>query len=258
MYVAKNVANLRANPDPHSERINQVLFNAKCKVDKEEEEWLFCQVPDGTKGWMRKYYTTEEQYRVGRLWRVRSIYAPAYDSTCHQLVTKFTFNTRIYGDQIENSVVTEWSDGRKLRLKESDLEPEDTEKDFANLGDLAKKFIGIPYLWGGISSFGLDCSGFTQTLFDYFGTSLPRNSGQQKKVGQKVTVSGDRSVLKEKPSLGDLLFFPGHVGIYLQDGLMIHSCSRENGVAITDLLNDSSYSKYLRGELTVVKRVMGA
>ena len=97
-----------------------------------------------------------------------------------------------------------------------------------NIERTARTFIGRPYLWGGNSPKGFDCSGFTKTVFFLNGISLMRDASQQAEQGEAVPV--DFSQLKK----GDLLFFGsparrgtperiGHVGIYLGDKLFIHS-----------------------------------
>ena len=93
--------------------------------------------------------------------------------------------------------------------------------------DEFKKFIGIPYLWGGLSPFGFDCSGLVQTVFRRFGIYLPRDTSQQISSGEPVKL--------ENISQLDLLFFPGHVGVCLGNGLFIHSSTKNNGVYIESL-----------------------
>jgi len=74
----------------------------------------------------------------------------------------------------------------------------------------AYKYIGTPYVSGGASPGGFDCSGFTQYVYGQFGISLPRTSGAQRNAGYVVSASEARA--------GDLIWAPGHVGIYLGDG----------------------------------------
>ncbi len=92
---------------------------------------------------------------------------------------------------------------------------------------IAKDYLGVPYVWGGTSPKGFDCSGFTQYVYKKAGVSLPRTSSEQGKVGTKVS----RSELRA----GDLVMFPGHVGIYIGDGKFIHSPSPGKSVCIEDL-----------------------
>lgn len=102
-----------------------------------------------------------------------------------------------------------------------------------NIERTARKFIGRPYLWGGNSPKGLDCSGFTKLVFFLNGIELMRDSSEQARQGVAVPLDGDLSQLKK----GDLLFFgrrdrPGrpervvHVGLYLGNKLFIHSSER--------------------------------
>jgi cell wall-associated NlpC family hydrolase len=99
-----------------------------------------------------------------------------------------------------------------------------------NIERTARQFIGRPYLWGGNSPKGFDCSGFTKTVFYLNGIALQRDSSNQAGQGVEVPLDGDLSQLKK----GDLLFFGRrprgggpevvfHVGIYLGDKLFIHS-----------------------------------
>jgi cell wall-associated NlpC family hydrolase len=82
---------------------------------------------------------------------------------------------------------------------------------------VAEKLLGAPYLWGGKSALGIDCSGLVQLAFGLCGKALPRDSGpQEKSAGAAVD-------LGEPFRRGDLLFWPGHVAIACGDGTMIHA-----------------------------------
>ena len=103
----------------------------------------------------------------------------------------------------------------------------------------AISMIGIPYLWGGNSSKGNDCSGFTQTVFMASGIQLPRDARQQALEGIEITPNGDWSNIRE----GDLLFFGKedrvtHVGISLGKKEFIHQGGK---VAVNSLDDGSEY-----------------
>ncbi|UFU03627.1 C40 family peptidase [Ruania suaedae] len=77
----------------------------------------------------------------------------------------------------------------------------------AQIVDIAHRYLGTPYVWGGGTPAGFDCSGFTAYVFAQVGISLPRSSAAQGSAGQRV------SAAEAQP--GDLVWWPGHVGIYL-------------------------------------------
>ena len=127
---------------------------------------------------------------------------------------------------------------------------------------IAKLFVGVPYLWGGNTIKGTDCSGLTRCAFMMNGLLLPRNTSQQIKIGDEVdcsgVASGDFSALKE----GDLVLFGNpktrkvsHVAIYIGDGHIIHS---SNIVRINSLRPaDPDYYEGGVPRLLTVRRVIG-
>ena len=79
----------------------------------------------------------------------------------------------------------------------------------------AQAFHGVPYVWGGSTPAGFDCSGFTSYVYRAFGVNLPHSSGAQAGYGIPVSASDARP--------GDLVVMPGHVGIYVGNGMMVHA-----------------------------------
>ena len=106
----------------------------------------------------------------------------------------------------------------------------------------AKNYLGVPYLWGGNTPSGFDCSGFVKYVFAKHGITLPRTSKEQWKVGTSVS--------KADLQVGDLVFFSNtyttgisHLGIYVGDGQFIHASSSK-GVVITPLSNSYWAARY--------------
>ena len=108
--------------------------------------------------------------------------------------------------------------------------------------NLARQFLGVPYVWGGSSPNGFDCSGFVQYVYAQQGISLPRTADIQATAGYPV----DKADLQP----GDLVFFAGdyvnisHVGIYVGDGKMIHA-STSYGIAYDSLSRDYRVAHYV-------------
>ena len=126
-----------------------------------------------------------------------------------------------------------------------------------NVERTARLFMGVPYLWGGTSPKGFDCSGYTKTVFRANGVELQRDADQQSVQGAPVGLEGDLAQLRK----GDLLFFgprPGvtritHVGIYLGDKLFIH-CAGKVKLNSFDPASPL-YSENLRGRLVNARRL---
>ena len=113
----------------------------------------------------------------------------------------------------------------------------------------AKKYIGVPYLWGGTTPSGFDCSGYVQYIFRQSGITLPRTTTEQYKVGTYVS--------KANLQPGDLVFLQNTyregislVGIYIGEGKMIHASSSK-GIVISDL-SSSYYTQHYYGARRVI------
>src|SRR5699024_1566414 len=88
--------------------------------------------------------------------------------------------------------------------------------------DIARRYVGTPYVYGGTTPSGFDCSGFTAYVYAQMGVSIPRSSGAQRNAGRIVSASEARP--------GDLVWWPGHVGIYTGNGQ--HIAARNPGSAL--------------------------
>ena len=100
---------------------------------------------------------------------------------------------------------------------------------------VAERFLGAPYLWGGRDSLGLDCSGLVQQALFAAGRACPRDSDQQQALGWAVEGPAAR---------GDLVFWPGHVGIALDAGRLLHANAHHMAVAVEPL--DDAISRIQR------------
>lgn len=119
----------------------------------------------------------------------------------------------------------------------------------ASLVTYAKKFLGVPYVWGGTTPKGFDCSGLMQYVYKHFNINLPRTSQEQAKVGKSVSAS--------QLQLGDLIIsdwgggYASHVGMYIGGGKLIEA--PRTGVPVRIISLDSNY----KAHVNTYRRVSG-
>ncbi|MEK9139189.1 MAG: C40 family peptidase, partial [Bacteroidota bacterium] len=127
----------------------------------------------------------------------------------------------------------------------------------------AKRFFGVPYLWGGTSPKGMDCSGFTKTVYFLNGVLLPRDANQQWEIGDVVDVQNGLENLR----MGDLLFFGfkptaekkeriTHVGIYLGNKKFIHESGDVHVNSFEQ--SDPDFNEFRFNTFLYAKRIIGA
>jgi cell wall-associated NlpC family hydrolase len=123
------------------------------------------------------------------------------------------------------------------------------ESDFVAV---AERFLGAPYLWGGKTSLGLDCSGLVQVALAACGVASPRDSDvQEQALGKPLSASTDLS----KPRRGDLLFWKGHVAIVRDKATLIHANAFHMAVAVEPIADAITRIRAAGCEVTSVRRL---
>ncbi len=263
------VANLREEPRHSAQLVDQTVMGSILRLLKNRQGWYLVQTGYGYLGWMRKesFVHTNRQgvqaWRNAKLVRVTALFTQIFQQASEQSTP--VANTVMNGvlQQIGNRgswVQVRLPDDRKGFIRKSDV----TENlNHYPIGDelreaivkTAYRMMGVPYLWGGNSSVGSDCSGFTRTVFMANGIPLPRDARQQAMVGWEVNPEKDFSNLLP----GDLLFFGTddritHVAISLGGTEYIH----QSGDVHINSLNPHSeiFSAYRFNTLKKIKRVL--
>ncbi len=251
-----NIADIRAEPKGRAERVSQALFNELVEVIKEHEECYRIRQEDGYEGWIRKQFlTVHDRFQGDGPFIVVKNLAPAFikPDLSSKRITSIPYGCLLYGREIDGFLRISSERYGEFFVNSNDctemeLFHKDAELDSAGIAAEADKFLGAPYLWGGRSFFGIDCSGFVQTIMNRFDIALPRDTKDQIRAGVEVK--------RENIRAGDLLFFPRHVTLALSKDLMIHSTPSNGGVAYNSLDPGSPiYSKYHDESFMTARRV---
>ncbi|GJQ64022.1 MAG: cytochrome c [Melioribacteraceae bacterium] len=272
-----SVANLRSHPKHSAELATQSLLGTPVKVYKKKGWWFRIQTPDQYLAWVDDdgvYLVNEENYHA---W----IKAP-------KIIVTSDFTHSYKGASDESGRVSDivagnllkfiseegsyfkaaFPDGRTGYVKKEDamkynewIESRNTDAD--KILEKAYSFLGTPYLWGGTSIKGMDCSGFTKTVYHLNGIVLRRDASQQVHTGELVSETIDFDKLQK----GDLLFFGfkgtsekkeriTHVGIYIGDTEFIHA----SGLVKVNSLDSSrdNFSEYRYKSFIRAKRVLSS
>ncbi|MCM3352700.1 C40 family peptidase [Bacillus halotolerans] len=231
----------------------QVLFGEEVLVTAEQDEWVSVVVPGqssrkdkrGYPGWMKKNQLKNTNLpQSNHTVAISKPTAFLYGDTGDKEI-ELSFLTALPLIEEENGffkVATPFGD-RLLRQTDAALvqNKKGTAEDIIQTG---VRFLGLPYLWGGISGFGFDCSGFMYSVFKANGYRIPRDAGDQAKTGKEVPL--------HDIGAGDLLFFAyeegngaiHHVGLSIGDGKMLHSPKTGKSIEIITL-KDTGYEKEL-------------
>ncbi len=229
--VRPPVADLLSEPDPRAERVSQLLCFTPCEVLEEVNEYVRVRGPDGYEGWIRKSHTAAGETSHPRFKISRPV-VPVVDPGTGEVIFRLCLDTRFPGEPTGDGVRILLPDGEPGLIPEEAVKPTSWRGSIGDLIELGLALRGVPYLWGGTSTFGFDCSGLVQRLFHFvFNIWLPRDSREQVEAGEAV-----RALVELRK--GDLVFFPGHVGIWLGKGKILHASATVGMVTVSSLPGD--------------------
>jgi SH3-like domain-containing protein len=244
--AAQPVVNIFANPSADSDVTSQVLYGSGVVILEKKEGWTKIRTADEYTGWVASSDLRPGVYPADhRLMRVSTIGLNVYrepDVTKHAPMLHLPWESILEAIPDAPGISERWLavrlvDGRTGWVQRGDVTttpsaPLSIDETIA----LGKRFLGITYTWGGVSSFGFDCSGFVQMLARQRGYEIPRDADAQ------AAWSGVSAVDRKALLPGDLLYFgssPAHIthtGMYIGNGEFIHDTVHDHpGVQISRL-----------------------
>jgi cell wall-associated NlpC family hydrolase len=258
--VVANVANVYSGPSQAVELVNQAIVGTELLILESQPGWYNVRLPDQYQGWIEAahvhVYTDDD---------------PAYPATPQVAEVKNLFCFVYHGTSVSSrapaleipigarlEVVAEVEDWVQVALPDKAVRwvqkgdvtniANGTARPRGSCADLvatAKRFLGLPYLWGGTTPLGLDCSGFVQLVYRLNGVPFLRDARIQ------YTQPGLTVVDREELDVGDLLFFGQnsitHVGMYIGGGEFIHATTYQQPIVQISRLDEPYWTGLYRG-----------
>lgn len=269
-----SVANLRVAPDFSSEMMTQGLMGMPVRV-LQRNGWYRIQTPDNYITWVHSVgihlVTKEEMTSWNRAEKiiVTSHYGFVYSQAdqSSQTISDVVAGNRLKWAGTKGAFYKViYPDGREGYILKSISMPEKKwrstlKQDASSIISTAHTLMGVPYLWAGTSSKGVDCSGFMRTILYMHDIIIPRDASQQAYVGEHIDIAPDFSNLQP----GDLIFFGRkatperkervvHVGMYIGNKRFIHS---QGDVHISSFdTADTLFDAYNLGRLLFATRIL--
>lgn len=239
MHVRTNLTGLYERPTFGMPLSSELLYGTELEILDEQERWVFTRQKDGYLGWAYKAYLQEGfPEKPTHLILAPSCELHAQPDVMSEITTRIFSGTGVVFEETDakwakvRANKTGWMPLSLLRAI-ADI-PESIEEKRKILIEDSMRLIGVPYLWGGTSGNGIDCSGFVRLLHRWVGVDVPRDADMQHAAAKPV----------EAPfEAGDLFFFAEseskrkitHMGMSLGGWKMIHSSRGRNGVYIDNV-----------------------
>ncbi len=247
---------VRAIASDVSEMVTQLLFGELVVIQEVRNNWLYIRnTYDNYEGWVdSKQIQTIEEEEFNRL----NAYEPEYVSDLVEVVQdldKMEVMPVVFGSSIRNLNDHIFIAAGKKFEYTGQLSTPRPETNASEILENAMMYLNAPYMWGGKSPFGIDCSGFIQLVYMMSGIRLLRDASLQSGLGEHIS-------FLDEAQPGDLLFFDNeegdivHVGIYMQNSEVIHASGK---VKIDKIDHQGIYSEEVKKythTLRLIRRIL--
>src|SRR5580698_7337558 len=246
--ITEAIAPVRMAPSSDAELMTQALKGERVTIyDRNGEGWAWGQLDrDGYVGWLPDSSLAKPQ--AAPTHKVIAIRTFAFPGPSIKLPPLNTL--------VMNSLLTVTGESGAFAITREGWyvprghlgDPDRFEKDFV---ELAERFVGTPYLWGGKSSFGIDCSGLVQIALNAAGTGCPRDSDMQQDGLGRALSAAEASRLQR----GDLIFWKAHVAIARDAETVVHANAHHMATAVESTSEAIARIKAAGNEVTSIKRL---
>lgn len=258
--VIGHVVNLYIQPSNSTNLVTQAIMGTEVAIRGSRDEWFLVSLPDDYQGWIEAsqvhiYHSGEISYAsTGQVAEIINLLAFLYfepSVIARSPALQLPISTRL-------EVLEAGKDWTQVILPDLSLrwiQNGDIKIEMANtprykgrqqeLIDTAKRFLGLPYMWGGTTPLGFDCSGFVQLVYHLNGISLLRDTDLQ------FDQPGLENIQEKDLQAGDLVFFGQeiitHVGMYYQNRTFIHATSYQCPIVRISNLDDPHWIPLYKG-----------
>lgn len=252
----------------------QATLGTIVNVFKQEDNWYYVQTPDKYLAWVDAGGIELVDEQKAENWSAdeKVVYTETYghaylgpDENAPIVSDLTAGNMLTIVKYVDEYFSVRFPDGRNAYVRRNEAEPysqwlKNLNATNETLVATAQKLVGIPYLWGGTSTKGVDCSGFTKTVYFLNGMAIPRDASQQVHTGKLIDSNRNFENLEK----GDLLFFGRkatdstaekvvHVGMWIGHNEFIHSSGK---VRVSSMdRNSKNYDEYNLNRYLLTKRV---
>jgi gamma-D-glutamyl-L-lysine dipeptidyl-peptidase len=263
--VRAPIAPVYRRPTMNSSQVTQYVLGSRVTLLSRRDRFFRVRGEDAHVGWVHRGYIARGEPEWALIWErgeqgepVVSLGAEVHDQE-DRVLARLPWGARVLQQGGSRILLP---DGRSGLLAAGEVVAADRLLDrFPPRGEsvirTARRWLGAPYLWGGVTPHGVDCSGLVQSVYWIHGVAMPRDSDMQARVGSEID-PGDGF---QKLRAGDLLFFSesrrvDHVAMSLGGSHIIHASASNGSVDLNDMAGELDVEAFLRGIFTHARRLL--